>query len=371
MEIGVPSSLPRATILPGSPAPATGTGPPQLPPATVSVQMQEGMKQTEILLAAQVKAIVETKHSDVAKLQEQVTSISGQGQPWPWQLLEVRLAPIPKGEGRGHIYPSWSWLRAKQASEWLSEITNYEIHGGIQGRSTFDVLTVASNQWHLAESNGEQLGQLLLDSSKWFDTLSHEALLEIGQALRLPEEITTPFCSFVSCHVRVLCLRGWVGPSIYPQWGVPQGDSLSVLYAVVWAMALRGVVRAAVPSLQVSLTVYLDDVSIASSDHALLLRCFAAAQCFMDSWKVCLNVDKTQLLLSTCARVEWPEVFAGVEVLGSAKLLGVEIEPVLSGGVLRDRLEQCLVRLERIRLLPFPLNLKRRLVASFACPLLY
>eukprot|EP00971_Amphidinium_carterae_P177988 3529856-Amphidinium_carterae.1 len=89
-------------------------------------------------------------------------------------------------------------------------------------------------------------------------------------------------------------------------------------------MALHGMVRGAVPSPEVTLAVYLDDVSLVSSDHALLLRSFAAVHCFMDAWKVCLNVDETQLLLSSTARRDWPAVFAGAEALGSAKLLGVE-----------------------------------------------
>eukprot|EP00971_Amphidinium_carterae_P028693 564889-Amphidinium_carterae.1 len=126
-------------------------------------------------------------------------------------------------------------------------------------------------------------------------------------------------------------------------------------------MALHGMVRAAVPSSNVTLAVYLDDVSLISSDHALLLRSFAAVHSFMEAWKVCLNVEKTQLLLSTAARRDWLEVFAGSEVLGSAKLLGVEVGPHLCGKVIQARLTQCLIRLERIRLLPCPLHLKRRL----------
>eukprot|EP00971_Amphidinium_carterae_P069917 1383356-Amphidinium_carterae.2 len=61
----------------------------------------------------------------------------GQGQPWPWQLLEVRLAPTPKGEGAGvvagnmvrlvlvfsHTYRSWSWCRTKQCSACLSLVS--------------------------------------------------------------------------------------------------------------------------------------------------------------------------------------------------------------------------------------------------------
>eukprot|EP00971_Amphidinium_carterae_P342672 6482064-Amphidinium_carterae.1 len=158
----------------------------------------------------ELQALPEEAWTFVGLLVEKVED----GQPWPWQLLEVRLAPIPKGEEPGvtpsnkvrlvsissHIYRSWSWLRTKQASGWLDSITNHEIH--VQGRCTFDVLTVTSSQWHLAESNNQALGQLLLDSSKCFDTLSHEALIQIGSELGLPDQISVPFRSFVSCHAR-------------------------------------------------------------------------------------------------------------------------------------------------------------------------
>eukprot|EP00971_Amphidinium_carterae_P262531 5207550-Amphidinium_carterae.2 len=322
---------------------------------------------------SEIKALPEEAWGPIVHMVDLIES----GQPWPWQLLEgdgvgisesskVRLVSISS-----HVYRSWSWIRCKQSSSWLASVSRAEIHGGIQGRGTFDVVTVAANQWQLAQACDKELGQLLLDSSKCFDTLFHDALLEIGTGLGLPDSVSVPFRSFVSCHVRILALRGWVGPSIYPKRGLPQGDSLSVLYAVIWAIALRNMVRRVVPSDEVTLAIYLDDISFSSASPALLLRCFAAAQCFLDLWKVLLNVNKTVLLLSARAKENWPTVFGDICPTDSSKLLGVEIGPVLTGSVLVERLEQCLVRLDRIRLPPCPLHLKRKLVASYVCPLLY
>eukprot|EP00971_Amphidinium_carterae_P196543 3900465-Amphidinium_carterae.1 len=74
--LGTQSSIPRATILAGNLAPAVAANQSQPPLATVSAQMQEGMKQTEILLAAQVKDMVDAKLSEVTKLQEQAVDDS-------------------------------------------------------------------------------------------------------------------------------------------------------------------------------------------------------------------------------------------------------------------------------------------------------
>eukprot|EP00971_Amphidinium_carterae_P176545 3500188-Amphidinium_carterae.1 len=167
------------------------------------------------------------------------------GSPWPFQLLEVRLAPIPKGDGEGltscakdrlvsvssHVYRSWSWIRTKQASDWLESVTPSEIYGGVKGRSTFDVIALATSMWSQSSFNHEPLGQLSLDTSKCFDTLSHAVLLRLAYRLGLPSAVCVPFEAFVVHHKRILALRNWVGPDIHPVRGLPQGDSLSVLFA--------------------------------------------------------------------------------------------------------------------------------------------
>eukprot|EP00971_Amphidinium_carterae_P213579 4238648-Amphidinium_carterae.1 len=158
------------------------------------------------------------------------------GAPWPYQLLEVRLAPIPKGDGEGviacskvrlvsvssHVYRSWSWIRTKQASSWIESITPKEIYGGVKGRSTFDVVATATTMWQQAVFQDEELGQLSLDTSKCFDTLSHSTLLRLSAHMGLPLVVRRPFEAFVTRHRRVLALRNWAGPEIVPVRGLPQ-----------------------------------------------------------------------------------------------------------------------------------------------------
>eukprot|EP00971_Amphidinium_carterae_P021755 429164-Amphidinium_carterae.1 len=91
----------------------------------------------------------------------------------------------------------------------------------------------------------------------------------------------------------------------------------------------------------------------------------------MLSWNIQLNVSKTTLVLSKAARENWPPEFAGVPHLTSVRLLGVEVGPAPTGFLMNDRMSVALDRLTRIRMLPLPLFLVRRMVASFVSPVLY
>eukprot|EP00971_Amphidinium_carterae_P326362 6457088-Amphidinium_carterae.1 len=75
----------------------------------------------------------------------------------------------------------------------------------------------------------------------------------------LPSSVCLPFAAFVTQHKRVLALRNWAGPEISPVRGLPQGDSLSVLFAVIWGIAMHGVIRSALPQPDLTLAIYLDD----------------------------------------------------------------------------------------------------------------
>eukprot|EP00971_Amphidinium_carterae_P033944 668155-Amphidinium_carterae.1 len=124
---------------------------------------------------------------------------------WPHQLLEVRLAPLPKGDGEGVIPSSKVRLVSVSSHVYRSWSSPPEIYGGVKGRSTFDVVAIATSMWSQAVHNEEALGQLM----------------------GLPSSVRFPFEAFVVHHKRVLALRNWAGPEINPVRGLPQGDSLS------------------------------------------------------------------------------------------------------------------------------------------------
>eukprot|EP00971_Amphidinium_carterae_P134612 2667964-Amphidinium_carterae.1 len=123
--------------------------------------------------------------------------------------------------------------------------------------------------WQQAVHQDAELGQLSLDTSKCFDTLSHSTLLRLSAQMGLPLVVRRPFEDFVTRHRR--------------------GDSLSVLFAVIWGIAMHGVIRCALPQPELTLAIYLDDVTFMSADPSLLLRALAASEAFMLSWNIQLN----------------------------------------------------------------------------------
>eukprot|EP00971_Amphidinium_carterae_P177296 3515968-Amphidinium_carterae.1 len=169
------------------------------------------------------------------------------GASWPTQLLQVKLSPIPKKNGRAlvasgkvrliavssHVYRCWGSMRAQQCSLWLAQITPPTVCGGIKGRGTCDILADVALTWHEAlqadlGDSRSQFAHLTLDASRCFDTLCYEALIEIATQVGVPPEACVPFLTYLRGHKRQLVTKGWLGPTISPTRGLPQGDSLSV-----------------------------------------------------------------------------------------------------------------------------------------------
>eukprot|EP00971_Amphidinium_carterae_P184802 3668731-Amphidinium_carterae.4 len=117
------------------------------------------------------------------------------GAPWPSQLLQVKLSPMPKKNGRAlvasgkvrliavssHVYRCWGSMRAQQCSVWLSQITPPTMLAGV------------------------------------------------FTPFRMRPSSRLPDWSLVT--------KGWLGPTISPTRGLPQGDSLSVFMCVLWGIA--------------------------------------------------------------------------------------------------------------------------------------
>eukprot|EP00971_Amphidinium_carterae_P149808 2969834-Amphidinium_carterae.1 len=80
-EIGGQPQMPAATVIvsgPTSSSPSSSSVPPQTP--SVAVQMQEGIRQAEVILTSQVQTLVDEKMDEVQALKKQVADISGQMQ---------------------------------------------------------------------------------------------------------------------------------------------------------------------------------------------------------------------------------------------------------------------------------------------------
>eukprot|EP00971_Amphidinium_carterae_P216384 4295070-Amphidinium_carterae.4 len=268
------------------------------------------------------------------------------GAPWPSQLLQVKLSPIPKKKGRAHVASGKVRLIA---------ITSPTVCGGIRGRGTFDILADVALTWHesLQADQGDprsQFAHLTLDASRCFDTLSYEALIEIARLVGVPPEVCVHFLAYLRGHKRQLVTKGWLGPTISPTRGLPQGDSLSVFMCVLWGIAACKSIEAMTAG-NVQVAVYMDDISIMATCASELHLASGAAALFMNNWHVQLNISKCTIAMSVQAQRLWA-CDLEMSLANTFRLLGVEIGHSHSGEIMLERINEADSRLDRIMCLP-------------------
>eukprot|EP00971_Amphidinium_carterae_P067254 1331230-Amphidinium_carterae.1 len=181
-------------------------------------------------------------------------------------------------------------------------------------------------------------------------------------------QVFDSFARLAVQHQRVLVMKGWKGPTTLPKRGLPQGDGLSVVLAVLWGWALQSFV--AESGFDLSVLVYLDDVSISAPACSEVAKGFALASSFLWGWGVQLNASKSSVAyIGQGAHV--PDAMHALERVSSFKLLGINTGPDPSDVLLAARVQEANERLDRIDLLSLPLNQVRKLVSVFVVPVLY
>eukprot|EP00971_Amphidinium_carterae_P204449 4057157-Amphidinium_carterae.3 len=169
------------------------------------------------------------------------------GAPWPSQLLQVKLSPIPKKIGRAlvasgkvrliavssHVYRCWGSMRAQQCSLWLSQITPRTVRGGIKGRGTFDILADVALTWHesLQADQGDprsQFAHLTLDAATLVGVLTRFLM---RPSSRLPDWWESLLKSVFRFLLTYVAISG--------SWSLNVGWDLLFLRLVVFLKVIR------------------------------------------------------------------------------------------------------------------------------------
>ena len=115
-------------------------------------------------------------------LAEVLNMVEATGQ-WPAALCSLLVAPIPKaGEAAvpvplkvrlisvaSQVYRFWATYRVRWARAWLQSVLPPEVCGGVQGKSTKDVMIWEGLRWDISSSDSEPMVCAYLDASKCFD----------------------------------------------------------------------------------------------------------------------------------------------------------------------------------------------------------
>eukprot|EP00971_Amphidinium_carterae_P060145 1190324-Amphidinium_carterae.2 len=150
---------------------------------------------------------------------------------------------------------------------------------------------------------------------------------------------------------------------------VPQGCALSVVVDVSWGCLWARALQPLVP--HAHLAVFLDDFSVSGGSWAIMTTAAGFMTQFCADWKVQLNQQKSALALNSKAVKVFPHSIMGVTAAGSWNFLGAVIGAGPWVGDVLPRLEEAVLRLERLNRLPLTLEEKRHVIATAIVPLLY
>jgi hypothetical protein len=182
----------------------------------------------------------------------------------------------------------------------------------------------------------------LLDLSAAFDTLDHSILLQrLETTFGVKGTVLSWFTSYISERSQSVIVNGSVSDPLPLQYGVPQGSVLGPVLFSLYSQPLSDVIN----EHQCDFHKYADDTELShssslqdfNSTQLSIQQCTSAILAWMESNKLRLNSDKTELLtVATSFRINQVQrdtiniMNSEIAISNSIKYLGVRLDRTLS-----------------------------------------
>ena len=264
----------------------------------------------------------------------------------------------------------WASVRCRQLAPWLLSCVGDGVIGGVMGRSCEDATTKKELMRTAADGAGVPFGELGFDCSHCFDSLDAQVLVAIARNRGLPARVADPLLRLLAQGTRCVVWKGWVSDPLGGNRGLPQGNALSVLLAVLWSAAWEAQAKSIVSS-AAFVSSYLDDLSISSVEEGDLRRVLGMTTAYLNSWDVVMNAAKSVLALNTPVKRVWHWGFEGLKDVCCWDILGVPLGYNKCSSKAKARLTKASFRLQRLQSWPGSFAEKCRLVATMISGLYY
>ena len=233
------------------------------------------------------------------------------GGRWPQQLLNGFGICVPKhsqakqvSEFRpiivlSTIYRSWSALRSKSLLQCLSAHSPDGFRGFLQQREAGDVWHYIQSQVELSLQQSLPLAGVISDVRKAFESIPRDPLFAVAHHVGIPAFLLDAWRSFLQSFQRRFVIHEATSEPILSTWGLPEGDSLSVvgmcLIDLCWDAYQRVLSPRTVP------LSYVDNFEVLARSCAEVLTGYATMEQHMSLWSLELGNAKTSFWSTSAA----------------------------------------------------------------------
>ena len=263
---------------------------------------------------------------------------------------------------------TWASLRSLQLQEWMVSVIGTGVVGGVPKRSAMTYAAERDVQQTFCARESIPFGEVSFDFSKCFDMLPRDLLIDYAIHRGMPLGIANSLRRFLRGSVRRIVFRSYVSEELGGDRGVPQGNALSVVLAILWGNEWHRQCTSLISTSALTVA-YLDDLSVSSVQASDLLRTIGFTVQFAQDWGTCLNESKSAVVLSQEAIQRWDMGESRLPSHGAWDFLGICLGPQKHSTRSRARVEAALVRVRRIVSLPGSLDQKAAMVSLLVTPL--
>lgn len=218
----------------------------------------------------------------------------------------------------------------------MSDILHDHQFGFRAHRSTSQLLTLAVNDWKLAQDRGETTSIAFVDLSKAFDRVQHQHLLFSLHSLGLHGSVLRWFGSYLSGRYQRVLMPSSTSSYLPVSRGVPQGSILRPTLFNIYLLELPQIASEA----QTKLLMFADDKTLYTSDRNPSLSAFRLSISLqkindhLQARGMLVNTEKTVVMVvqppnaPTLQRQAIKVCLSGVHLseVDSARCLGVTLD---------------------------------------------
>ena len=222
---------------------------------------------------------------------------------WPKQITQgmvIGLAKHDQAHEPGHFRPitlfsmwyrAWARLRTKEIIHQMCHWIPAEALGFLPHRETTEIWMVLQAHIETMLTTGHNICGMSTDLQRAFNCIGRRQVFMIAERLGIPGRLLNPWKRFLQTFTRRFEIRGTVGPPMASTSGFPEGCPLSIVAMLCVNWSYHIYMKAFAPG--VTAYSFVDNLTLASLDPALVARAFFALRCICQLFGLSTDDSKT------------------------------------------------------------------------------